>query len=307
MAYRGWDGTVINRARQDDWNAPDAIPSLVPEHWPSDSSDHPPFSQRSRCPEIDCIRHLVPRHVVASAEARAIATGAGADNVLVTGGAISEETYVAALSTHLGLEFEPLFSTPRRQCPMSDDELIHAATTGMLHLQDKDGSRFVVAPRLVDSRRLVAAATSGNEFARNIRLTSTTRLRSFAARHSSVAIEYRAAEALRHQHPELSAGVRHFRHLRLLGFIALALVFAILAPAAAMAAVELVLGAVFLAWTLLRLLGLLTKRPRRRRPRAFSDEWLPTYSVVVALYREAAAVPGLVSALRSLDYGPAMW
>jgi hypothetical protein len=209
---------------RDDWHAPDAIPSLVPEHWPSDSSRHPPFSQPSRCPEIDCVRHLLPAHLVSKAEARAIATGVGADNVLITWGVLSEETYVAALSTHLGLEFEPLFSTPRRQCPLSDDELIHAATTGMLHLQDRDGSRFVVAPRLVDSRRLVAAATSGNELARSIRLTSTARLRNFVARHSAVAIEHRAAEALRDEHPELSAGVRHFRRLRLFGFIVLALI-----------------------------------------------------------------------------------
>jgi hypothetical protein len=302
MAYRGGDGTVIDRARQDDWNAPDAIPSLVPEHWPSDSSHHPSFTQPTRCPEIDCVRHLLPAHLVSSAEARAIATGVGADNVLVTWGLLSEETYVAALSTHLGLEFEPLFSTPRRQCPLSDDELIQAATTGMLHLQDGDGSRFVVAPRLVDSRRLVAAANSGNELARSIRLTSTARLRDFVARHSAIAIEQRAAEALRDEHPEVSAGVRHFPPLRLLGFIALALVVAVVRPAAAMAIAEIVLGAVFLAWTILRLLGLLTKRLRRRRPLASSDEWLPIYSVVVALYREAAAVPGLVAALRSLDY-----
>jgi hypothetical protein len=34
----------------------------------------------------------------------------------------------------------------------------------------------------------------------------------------------------------------------------------------------------------------------------FTDDWLPPYSIVIALYREAAAVKGLVAALRDLDY-----
>ena len=69
-----------------------------------------------------------------------------------------------------------------------------------------------------------------------------------------------------------------------------------------MTAAELLLGAVFLAWTGLRLLGLLSERFLRRRPRTFSDGRLPTYSIVIALYREAAAVPDLVAALRALNY-----
>ena len=44
-----------------------------------------------------------------------------------------------------------------------DDQLIEAANTGMLPLSDRNGVKFVVAPRLVDSRRLVAVATSGAE------------------------------------------------------------------------------------------------------------------------------------------------
>ena len=37
---------------------------------------------------------------------------------------------------------------------------------------------------------------------------------------------------------------------------------------------------------------------------AISDGDLPIYSVVIALYREAAAVKDLVAALRSLNYPP---
>ena len=42
---------------------------------------------------------------------------------------------------------------------------------------------ITVAPRLVDSRRLVSLANSGAEMARRIKLTSAARLHDFVARH----------------------------------------------------------------------------------------------------------------------------
>ena len=66
-----------------------------------------------RCPEIDCVRHLLPRPTLALAELRAAETGVGADRVLIADGLISEETYVAALAASLGIAFEPLINRPR--------------------------------------------------------------------------------------------------------------------------------------------------------------------------------------------------
>ena len=201
------------------------------------------------------------------------------------------------------MAFEPLFNTSREQCPLPDDRLIEAANTGMLPLSDRNGVKIVVAPRLVDSRRLVAVATSGADMARRIRLTSTARLHDFVARHSAHEIERRAVDELRTAHPELSAGVgrpRRMVTLAVSGAAPRSTAFA--APGAALTAAEIMLGAVFLAWTGLRLFGLLSERFVRRRPRTFSDGRLPIYSIVVALYREAAAVPDLVAALRALDY-----
>ncbi len=91
--------------------------------------------------------------------------------------------------------------------------------------------------------------------------------------------------------------------LRILGLVLLALAVAVVAPNAAMTAIEFVLGAVFLAWTGLRLLGLVSESlSRRRLVRRIAEHELPTYSIVVALYREAAAVPGLAAALRAFDW-----
>ena len=151
--------------------------------------------------------------------------------------------------------------------------LIEAANTGMLPLSDRNGVKFVVAPRLVDSRRLVAVATSGTDMARRIRLTSTARLHDFVARHSAQEIERRAVD---------DAAQPSIPNCRPASAVRAATVIAGLSgarprwrrlpcPARRMTAAELMLGAVFLAWTGLRLLGLLSERFVRRRPRTFSD------------------------------------
>jgi hypothetical protein len=167
---------------------------------------------------------------------------------------------------------------------------------------DRNGVKIVVAPRLVDSRRLVAVATSGAEVARRIRITSTARLHDFVACHSAEEIERLAVDDLCTGHPELSAGVRPLPRLRTLACAILIALASIAIPGAAMMAGEIFLSIVFLAWAGLRLFGLLSGGLLRRTPQTFSDEGLPTYSIVVALYREAMAVPGLVAALREFHY-----
>ena len=248
------------------------------------------------------MRHLIPPSLAEIAELRAAQADVGADRVLIAWGVISEETYVSALAASLGMAFEPLFNTSRQHCPLPYDGLIEAANTGMLPLSDRSGTKFVVAPRLVDSRRLVAVATSGTDMARRIRLTSTARLHDFVARHSTAEIERRAIDMLRTEHPDLSAGVGRSRRTVIPAYLALTALAAFAVPGAAMMVAEVMLGAVFLAWTGLRLLGLLSERFVRRRRRTFSDGRLPIYSVVIALYRESAAVADLAAALRGLNY-----
>src|SRR5207249_3780233 len=66
----------------------------------------------------------------------------------------------------------------------------------------------------------------------------------------------------------------------------------------------LALGLTFIAWTGLRLVGIASEGPARVQPRAVPDDRLPIYTIIVALYREAAAVKDLVAALRRLAYPP---
>jgi hypothetical protein len=302
MAYRGGGGGVINRARGDNWDAPGTTPSLVPALRRESTDDPPPEIYPHRCPEIDCVRHLLPPKLLARAESQAEAVGVNADHVLIASGILSEEAYVATLATSLGIPFEPLFNIPREQCSLSDDRLSEAANTGMLPLLGANGVKIVVAPRLVDSRRLVSVATSGVDVARRIQLTSTARLHDFVTRHTAQEIERRAIDDLRHCAPDLSAGVRMLPRLRVSACVAVMALAAIAMSNAAIPIFETALAAIFLAWTGLRAVGLLSKDLLQRQPRTFADEALPTYSIVVALYREAAAIPGLVEALRNLNY-----
>jgi cellulose synthase/poly-beta-1,6-N-acetylglucosamine synthase-like glycosyltransferase len=247
----------------------------------------------------------LPPGTVGLAELRAAETGVGADRVLIAAGALDEESYAAALAAWLGIAFEPLTNRAREECPLPDDRLLEATTTGLLPLSSGDGVAIVVAPLLVDSRRLVAVARSGADIAHRIRITSAARLRDFVVRHGADEIAHRAAERLRAEQPQFSAGTGRFGLGR--GSIAaatIAAIAAIAAPGTALTAVEVTLGVLFLAWTGLRLFGLLSERLVRRKPRSFADGRLPVYSIVVALYREAAAVPELIAALRRLNYPP---
>ena len=73
-------------------------------------------------------------------------------------------------------------------------------------------------------------------------------------------------------------------------------------PSNVLAIFNLALGLVFLAWGALRLLGPLTSASLTHPPLDLTDDRLPVYTIIVALYREAAAVKALVAALRRIDY-----
>jgi hypothetical protein len=319
MAYREEDGAVIGRAAGGDWAASPAAPSIIPALHRNDLEDSSPRARAHtpewpykhgrqhapklpRCPEIDCLRWQLPPSTIALAELQAAESGERADRVLIAWGVVSEATYVNALATWLGIAVEPLDRIARQQCPLPGERLIEAALTGMLPLDDADGDRIAVAPRLVDSRRLVAIATSGTALARRIRLTTTAELQRFVARHGAGNIAYRAIDELRDKHPDLSASAGYVQPIAVGLGVAAAALAAIVAPGPVLLVTELTLGFIFLAWTGLRFLGMLSSPLVRHRRRTFSDRGLPTYTVIVALYREAAAIKGLVAALRGLDY-----
>jgi hypothetical protein len=256
------------------------------------------------CPEIDCVRALLAGSVIDNAECRAAALGIGADRVLIAAGVLSEEVYLRALGDALGVAFEPLDRTPRHCCPLNDGRLIESAAAGMLPLAI-DGELFlVVAPRGAAARRILRLIEENPVRARHFRFTSAERLNRFVLRHRRAAIVARAANRLKRNWPKLSAAPPRWRTniVSVAAIALLAFAAAVVAPAATMLAFEVTLAAVFLAWLGLRLVGAFVERRAGKPAPNLPGDALPVYTVIAALYREAASVDGLLRAIERLDY-----
>jgi cellulose synthase/poly-beta-1,6-N-acetylglucosamine synthase-like glycosyltransferase len=279
----------------------EATPS-VPQTGLGPPTDFPGLD---RCPELDCAAHLLPPTTIAAARARAAALGVGADRVLIANGHLNEETYLRALGESLGVAFEPLDDVTRARCPVDDDALIESAAAGLLPLSDGGNLAVVVAPRERAARRLVALLQSNPTLARRFRFTTAERLNRFMLRHAGRAIAARATNRLQQTFPMLSAGPRRSSpipsRLALAGVAMLA--GTVIAPTVALHVMAVALATVFLAWLGLRFAAAFVPAPAPSKT-AMPDNALPVYSVVAALYHEAASVDGLLHAIERLDYPP---
>jgi glycosyltransferase XagB len=263
-----------------------------------------PAQQPAACPEINCVRALLPRHIIAAAERRAHSIGLGADRVLISADAITEEAYLAALASSLGTSYEPLERTRRTDCPLDDNQLIQAAAAGLLPLREDGEIVWIIAPRCLTARRLADPRQSRPDWLRSFRLTSSERLWRFVARYTQTTLGRKAAEGLHDAAPLLSNAPRPVAWKKAAGAALLILAVTILAlvPAATIKAVGSLLCAIFLAAASLRLASALYTSYAPEQPTRIDDERLPIYTIICALYREANVVRDLVAALRALDY-----
>lgn len=253
------------------------------------------------CPELDFLRHRLPPPIIAFAEQRAAQAGVGADRILIDNSAISEDAYALALASSLGATFNPLEGLSRAHCALSDDRLLEGVTSGILPFNIGGRRVFLVTLRGLVARKMTTLLRPKPQLGKNFHITTDQHLRRFVMRTAPGVLRRKAAEELKNIWPAMSASSRISR-LPLLLALAAASVILTAAPATTMAAVELAATLVFLAWAGLRLLGTFTRGIEHPTPRRLSDDKLPIYSIIVALYREAACVPDLVRALNALDY-----
>ena len=274
------------------FGAPAVSPSIEP----------PAYAVPEDFPELDCVRGLLAERVIETAAARAAKLGTGADRVLITNGALDEETYLRALGDALGVPFEPLDDVRRARCPLGDARLIEAASQGMVPLLVADALCLAVAPRAGAARRIAAMIKDNPAQARHFRFTTQERLNRFAMRYAGTTVAARASEGLKKLWPNLSAAPPRWRGnivpVTVLGLALLAA--ATLATDATIYVSEIILTGIFLAWLGLRLAGAFVNWASREHSLELSDERLPTYTVIVALYQEASSVNGLLSAIERL-------
>lgn len=286
------------RSRAKEW--PERVERWAPVARPW---NRPSRKTRPRaCPEIDCVRDLLPRRIIAAAEQRAASIGLGADRVLICADAMTEEAYLTALAASLGTTYEPLERASRADCPLDDDQLIQAAAAGLLPLREAGEITWIIAPRCLTARRL--ANQSRPAWLHSFRLTSSERLRRFVAQHAQNALGRRAADGLRRARPLFSNAPR--RHgARWTAILALGLLATTILSQVSAAAVEAsaaLLCAVFLGAAALRLAAVAFEGQGPRRVTRSGDHNLPIYTIICPLYREANVVNDLIGAIRSLDY-----
>jgi glycosyltransferase XagB len=263
-----------------------------------------PPAQTSLCPELDCVRTLLPRSILSAAEHRAKSIGLGADRVLVCADAITEEAYLTALATSLGTTYDALDRVSRAECPLNDNELIQAAVAGLLPLRERGEIRWIVAPRGLTARRLAGPRQSRPHWLGSYRLTSSERLWRFVSRHTQKALGRQAADGLRRTRPLLSNAPQPHTWTGIAAYALAMLAAAVLAlfPAATVKTFAPLLCAIFLAAAALRLWSALYTPRLPPKPIRITDRELPVYTIICALYREASVVGDLVAAIRALDY-----
>lgn len=221
--------------------------------------------------------------------------------MLVARGAISEDLYARALASSLGATFAPLDDLPRAACPLSHQRLFEGVAAGLLPF-DIEGERVLITSlRGLVARNLATLLRPRPQLAGRFHITTDARLKRFVMRTSSQALGQKAAEELKTTRPEMSAATRTSR-LPLIAAAAVTIAAVSAAPSAMMGVIELSLTFIFLAWAALRLFGAMTRTAPEPSPPRLPDDKLPVYTIIVALYREAACVPDLVRALNTLDY-----
>ncbi len=236
--------------------------------------------------------------ILTAAAAIAKTQGVSAEAALLATGLISETRYYRALARHLGVYFidGTVAIAPLAQYPQA----IHA---GVAPLDHPDHSAFIVAPRGASIATLIKSVPYG-ELRDRLAITAPTHLSSLMRSHFRKRILHDASFALLNLDPALSARGR-VQRLFPLGFaagvlMALCAALTVLGPGSFLATL---MSFAFLAIIFLRILvcaAAIEAIPLIGR--RISDDQLPLYSIVVALYREARVVPQLVAALEQISY-----
>jgi cellulose synthase/poly-beta-1,6-N-acetylglucosamine synthase-like glycosyltransferase len=298
---------AVRRARAKNWLTDVATATILPHLCPHELDRHEFIASRpSDCPELDCVRHLLPSRILTAAEHRARSIGVGADRVLICADAITEEAYLTALAGTLGTSYERFDEISRADCPLDDDQLVQAAAAGLVPLREGRGLVWIIAPPGITARRLADPRQQRPAWLQSFRLTSADRLRQFALQHSRRALGRDAAESLRQHRPLLSNAPPEGGRpgLRAASLTAIALLFFTLAPLPVIEGVSGVCCVLFLAAANLRLLSACFDETATGSSAHHADRELPIYTIICALYREAAVVRELVGAIRALDYPP---
>jgi cellulose synthase/poly-beta-1,6-N-acetylglucosamine synthase-like glycosyltransferase len=211
-------------------------------------------------------------------------------------GIVREEDYYRALARHLGCEFYS------GQSPFSTDfDAARGLRCGVAPLEWRSqGARAVIAPRAQSVRPLIEMAQSGRIRSGSFAVTSPQRFAALVRQHRGEAV---LDDALGRLPRDLSArsglSARQTGAAAALAAIGFAIAvgnFSVLHTIAS-AALWLVFSAAIVARSMASVAN-----DEKIRPALLSDDELPVYTVVAALYGEADVVEDLITAFDAFDY-----
>lgn len=238
-------------------------------------------------------------------------TGSHIDEVLISLGMISTDELRSVMARAWGLPVVDLASTVR------DDELIRRwsgqqmiAENWMPVRRDPSGAIVVATARIPDAERRAQIESTLRERATFVVATSWD-IRNSILTVFRTAIADEAANELFRQNPGLSARVVFSRGQRI-GFVALGiltLVALVLWPVPTVVTVITLVSVTFLASTVFKYAVAMqgakydiVERVSREQVARLRDDELPTYTVLVPVFKEANIVPQLVGNLGRIDY-----
>ncbi|MEW9616799.1 glycosyltransferase [Shinella sp. S4-D37] len=248
----------------------------------------------------------LPKPLISTMLVRASQHGTSLETELLASGSVSEQIYYEALAEILDIPFlDRLDPAEVEDLPGADTQLIDPTVVRLRH-----ASRAPTTAIVPSAERL---AYLGERLAHSPALRTMMAATTPSALRTALwqAGQYRrlrdTVDDLHATMPEASARIT-LRGRQ--GFytgvtVTLLLVLAALAPVLATLALHIVLSLLFLGTVLIRLAALIAKYRRERRPPSPPARPRPTYSIFVALYREAEVVPQLIDTLNRIEWPPA--
>ena len=217
-------------------------------------------------------------------------------DILLGEGIVGEEGYYRALARHLGCEYysgEPAFA--------ADFDAMRGLRCGVAPLDWRGrGARAVIAPRAQSVQPLIEMAQSGRIRSDSFALTSPQRFAALVRQHRGEAV---LDEALGHLPDYLSA--RSGLSGRQMGAAAAVAAIGLAIGATSFGALNAIASAglwlMFTAAMVARSMAAIAN-DTKIRPALLSDDELPVYTVVAAVYREGDVVEDLVRAFDAFDY-----
>jgi len=286
-------------------NGTGSAPTAVVECDPPPPTSAWPDSKAT--PELDCLREYLPPDLLEAAAQRSRRIGTGADRVLIQWGVLDEDTYLQHLAAHTGVRIDSWTDSLRSDISLPHTRLPLAAQHGLLPMR-RDGEYLLgIAPRTLTARWLSRAAATASATTRRFRLLSTAQLNQLLLVRAHAPLAHAASEGLDQRCPGLTAGpsAAHppakrpwIGHL----VVAAAAGLAMMLPLTMLHVVGGLFAIWFLAFSALRLVGaMIPDTPVAPSPDQ-RDDALPVYTVIAALYREAATVSQLLRAISDLNY-----